>query len=160
MPTMFDSTTPTRISGGPNGIGIYGTGLYTYPRSQIQRQFPGARVLSIDALGTNPAGCGILDVERWDAKPTRIPGWVDERLEAHQHGVLCRIYMQRSSWAECRDYAAELPAAKRATILWWVADWTGAPHMLAGADAVQWASGAMLGKPWDASVTDARFLAG
>lgn len=35
---------------------------------------------------------------------------------------------------------------------YWVADWTGRPFLHPGSAATQWASDAMLGKPWDASL--------
>jgi hypothetical protein len=35
---------------------------------------------------------------------------------------------------------------------YWVADWTGSAFLYPGSAATQWASDAMLGKPWDASV--------
>jgi hypothetical protein len=35
---------------------------------------------------------------------------------------------------------------------YWVADWTGSPFLYPGSAATQWASDAMLGRPWDANL--------
>ena len=150
---MYDSTRPGLIPAGAEYIAIYGNGRFAADRATVKRQFPSARIYSIDVLNTDPAGCGIADVENGDMTPADVPGWVQARLGAHP-GVLCRIYCNRSNGPAVKDQVAMLPAEAREQVRYWIADPTGTPHMVPGADATQW----LWAGSWDESLLDPAFI--
>jgi hypothetical protein len=157
MTSMYDSTQPSLIPATAEYIAIYGNGQYAASRETVQRQFPKARIFSIDVLNADAVGCGIADVENGDMTPADVPGWVDRRLAAHHNGVLCRIYCNQSTWPAVKAEVAKLAPEKRAAVRYWIADPTGNAHSLPGADATQyyWAG------DWDQSTIDtARFVTG
>lgn len=43
----------------------------------------------IDVTGAAPKACSWLDVERGDASPGRVPGWLDERDMPGNQGIYC-----------------------------------------------------------------------
>lgn len=136
-PHMYDSTRPNLIPSGSLGIAIYGNGLYKANYDEIKAQFPDARIWLIDVLG-NGYDCGILDVETGDATPGMIYQWCDEREIQHDWEVLNRIYCNLSTWPTVKSYVAMMPARLRSTVRYWVADWTGQPHLVPGSDATQY----------------------
>lgn len=156
MTSMYDSTQPSLIPADAAYIAIYANGDYAASRETVQRQFPKARIFSIDVLGTDP-GAGIADVENGNMSPGDVPGWVDRRLTAHPNGVLCRVYCNKSTWPAVKSEVAKLPADKSGTVRYWIADPTGTAHSLPGADATQY----YWGNDWDESTIDAsRFADG
>ena len=99
--TMGDSTTlaniPLRYNGRPLDIAaVYGTGLYTAKAADVAARFPSRNyvVVWIDALGTAPQSCQVLDVEPGCATAGRAPGWVKER-RAVVHTSLPTVYCDR-----------------------------------------------------------------
>lgn len=137
--TMYDSTQPHLIPKDAQYIAVYGNGEYVADTRAVHEQFPGARILSIDVNGSAPKTCSVLDIERFDATPEQLPAWVTERLDGDP-GWYCRPYVNASNWERARAAASELPAKLQAQIRWWVADWTNAAHIPAGAAACQWRS--------------------
>ena len=154
MTSMYDSTQPSLIPADAQYIAIYANGDYPSSRDTVKKQFPSARIFTIDVLNTDPAGCGIADVENGDMQPSDVPGWVDRRLRAHP-GVLCRIYCNQSTWPSVKSEVAKLPQEQRDSVRYWIADPTGTEHSVPGADATQW----FWGDNWDQSVIDtSRFV--
>lgn len=118
-------------------MAVYWNGLYAANMAQVARQFPKARIFTIDVLGTAPEDCGIADVENRDMTPADIPGWVNRRIDAHPD-ALARIYCNKSTWPAAQREVVTLAPAQRERVRWWIADPTGTDHGIPGADAVQW----------------------
>lgn len=137
--TGYDAVNWPNIPHVAKCIMAYGNGAYAVAKATIEAHYPGVPVKMIDVNATDPANCGILDIERYDATPEQFPGWVRKRLQLHP-GTLCRAYMNLSTWPQVKEYAAELDAAQLAQVRYWVADWTGQPHIPEGAAACQYAS--------------------
>ena len=65
----------------------------------------------IDVLGSAPESAFWLDVERGDATPAQVPGWLDEREKSG--GGVGGVYCDRSALA-----AVEAAAGDRPHLLW------------------------------------------
>ena len=130
--TFYDSINPSQIPAGRQ-VATYADGQYAVSRSQVSD--PG-NVIWIDVSG-NDANANALDVEPGDATPAQAAGWVDHRLTAHP-GAVAIIYTMRSDWAAAQAAVDTLPAQMRASVRWWIADPTGQPHIVPGAQATQW----------------------
>jgi hypothetical protein len=130
--TFYDSTTPSEIP-GHRQIATYADGDYAVERSSVSD--PG-QVIWIDTDG-HDANADALDVEPGDATPAEVAGWVKRRLTAHP-GAIAIVYTMRSDWPAAKASVDTLPARMRASVRWWIADPTGHPHILPGAQATQW----------------------
>lgn len=154
MTSMYDSTQPSLIPAAAEYIAIYANGEYAADKASVQKRFPHARIFNIDVLNSDPGGSGIADVENGDMKPGDLPGWVDRRLARHP-GELCRVYCNKSTWPSVKSEVARLPQDRRDLVRYWIADPTGNPHSLPGADATQY----HWGDTWNESTIDrSRFV--
>ncbi len=79
---------------------------------------------------TTQADADVLDIEQGDATPAGAPGWVDRQLARGLWQPT--LYCERSQWDEVKA------AVGNRNVAYWVADYTGAPHYLPGAVAVQY----------------------
>lgn len=151
--SMFDSIRPSRIPAGTSYIAAYFNGNWPANFTQLERQFPGARIFAIDVLGNGYQHCGIADVENGDMTPSMIDDWVRRRLLIYPD-VLCRIYCNQSTWPAAKSAVYQLSPAEQQHIRWWIADPTGTEHMVDGADATQWEWETL----WDRSVISPLFI--
>jgi len=129
---IYDSVDPQAIPAG-QVVATYATGAHPIPTSAVAGR---RRVIWIDTLGTDPSA-NELDIEPGCASPSQAAGWVRARLTSHP-GATAILYSSISEWSEIRADVASLPAWMRAKIRWWIADPTGSPHMVPGAQATQW----------------------
>jgi hypothetical protein len=143
---IYDSVTPGSIP-AHHLVATYATGGYAVPAAQVA----GRRVLWIDTNGSDPRASA-LDIEPGDATPTMAAGWVRAKLSADPH-ALARLYTMQSEWPAVQAAIATLPAHMRAHVRYWIADPTGYPHMVPGADATQW----YWGKGYDITTAKPRF---
>jgi hypothetical protein len=130
--TFYDSTTPSQIPENQQ-IATYADGDYAVVRSTVSNP---EQVIWIDIDG-HDANANALDVEPGDAAPSEVAIWVKHRLTAHP-GSIAIVYTMRSEWAAAKASVATLPASMRSQVKWWIADPTGHPHILPGAQATQW----------------------
>ena len=130
--TFYDSINPSKIPANQQ-IATYADGKYAVERSLVSN--PG-QVIWIDING-HDANANALDVEPGNATPAEVASWVDRRLTAHP-GTIAIVYTMRSDWAAAKASVATLPAAMRSQVRWWIADPTGHPHIVPGAQATQW----------------------
>ena len=129
---IYDSVVPQTIPAG-QVVATYATGAHPIPTSAVAGRHT---VIWIDTLGTDPSA-NALDIEPGCASPAQAAGWVRERLTAHP-GATAILYTTISQWSTVQADVASLPSSIRAKIRWWIADPTGSPHMLPGAQATQW----------------------
>ena len=128
---IYDSVTPANIP-AHHEIATYADGGYAVPASHVA----GKHVLWIDTNGSDPRAAA-LDVEPGDATPTGAAAWAKAKLTAQPHGTAI-IYTMRSDWAAAQAAVDTLPGHMRDQVRWWIADPTGTPHIVPGAQATQW----------------------
>ena len=132
---IYDSVTPGTIPSGEVAA-VYANGAYATSAAQVTGHHS---VLWIDTDGSDP-GANVLDVEPGDASPAAAAKWVRQRLTAHSDTVAI-VYTMMSDWQQVKHEIAALPAAMRSKVRYWIADPTGVPHVVAGANATQWSWG-------------------
>jgi hypothetical protein len=128
---IYDSVTPSAIP-AHHEIATYATGAYAVPASHVA----GKKVVWIDTNGTDPHA-NALDVEPGDVTPAGAATWAQAKLAASPKSIAI-IYTMRSDWAATRDAIDTLPQPMRTHVRWWIADPTGVPHIVPGAQATQW----------------------
>lgn len=129
---IYDSVSPGTIPAG-KAAAVYSNGAYAASSAQVAGH---NSVLWIDTNGSNPAA-NVLDVEPGDATPVGAAQWVKQRLTSQPHEVAI-VYTMISQWQQVKDNVAALPAWMQSKVRYWIADPTGVPHVLAGANATQW----------------------
>jgi hypothetical protein len=130
--TIYDSVKPGAI---PNGkaAAVYVNGAYAASAAQVAGY---GSVLWIDTNGSDPAA-NVLDVEPGDATPAGAAQWAKQRLSSRPHSVAI-IYTMMNDWQQVKDNVAALPGWMQSKVRYWIADPTGVPHVVAGANATQW----------------------
>jgi hypothetical protein len=128
---IYDSVTPTAIP-GHHLVATYATGPFAVPASQVA----GRSVMWIDTNGSDP-NANALDIEPGDATPTMAATWTSEKLSADPH-VDAVLYTMQSEWPAVQAAIGTLPHWMQEHVRWWIADPTGYPHVLPGANATQW----------------------
>jgi hypothetical protein len=130
--TIYDSVTPSSIPAGQQAA-VYSDGSYAASPAQVAGH---PNTLWIDTNGSNPKA-NALDVEPGDATPQQAGTWVQQKLSATPNQVAI-VYTMRSDWSATQAAIGQLPTWMQSHVKWWIADPTGAPHMVPGADATQW----------------------
>ena len=126
---MYDSTDAASIPKSAVMVAGYINGAFKWSADDWAR-FPNAAHVQINVTGDVADGGDILDVERFDATVLQIPDWVKQRdAVGGMHGIYCN----RSSLLTVQRVLAAIPI----TTALWVADWTNAPHQVAGCVATQ-----------------------
>jgi hypothetical protein len=129
---VYDSVTPSQIPAGQK-VATYADGGYAVNPANVASR---GHVLWIDTNGSDPRAAA-LDVEPGDATPQMAAQWAWHKLHAAA-GQVAIIYTMRSEWAATQAAVAGLPAPMQHQVRWWIADPTGVPHIVPGADATQW----------------------
>ena len=132
MRIMYDSVSPSLIPAHAEMVMGYIDGKYTWSEEDWAR-FPGAVKVGISVEPAREHG-DVLDVERGDATPDDASWWITARRVAGSRWHA--IYCNRVTVPAVLDATAHL----RIRFGLVVADWTGQPHELPGAVAVQYAS--------------------
>ncbi len=128
---FYDSVTPSAIPSG-HEIATYADGPFAVSPSQVA----GQKVLWIDTNGSDPSA-NVLDVEPGDATPSQAATWTQQKLSADPSATAI-IYTMQSDWPATQSAIGTLPAWMQSHVRWWIADPTGSPHMVPGANATQW----------------------
>jgi hypothetical protein len=128
---MYDSIQPLAIPADVEAVAGYIDGpLSKWPDSAWGRFTKARVVIQICTWGPRKLG-NCLDIERGDSIVEDARPWA---LDAMARGVKQpKLYMSLSDFPEVRSLTSDLP------VLYWVAHYTGAPHLPAGADACQYA---------------------
>jgi hypothetical protein len=129
---IYDSTTPSAIPAGQQAA-VYSDGAYATTPAQVAGH-PGT--VWIDTNGSNPSA-NALDVEPGDATPAQAGQWVAQKLTSTP-GQVAIVYTMRSDWPAVQAAVGQLPPWMQSHVRWWIADPTGVPHMVPGANATQW----------------------
>lgn len=128
-----DSVDPFALQAGSYGA-VYANGRYFATKAQVAHL---RAVLWIDVNGEDP-GANELDIETGDATPETVLTWVPRHCEVYGSQARSRLYCNLSTWPEVKLAVARLEPVHRASVRYRIADPTGVPHMVAGADATQW----------------------
>jgi hypothetical protein len=128
---FYDSVTPSAIPAG-HEIATYADGPFAVSPSQVA----GQKVLWIDTNGSDPSA-NVLDVEPGDATPSQAATWAQQKLSADPNATAI-IYTMQSEWPATQSAIGTLPSWMQSHVRWWIADPTGYPHIVPGANATQW----------------------
>lgn len=132
MRTMFDSTTPRAIPSNAVLVAGYANGRYAWSPLDWKR-WPAAAhvVISVNAWY---ASALVLDVENGDATPEQANGWIiaAERVT----GWTPTLYGTKETLDRCKVFVAQANLACD----YWLAEWTGIPHLPSGFAACQYAA--------------------
>ena len=125
--TMYDAIDVAAIPADAALVASYVDGYGGY-NSAVAR-FGAAKCVSISVQNNN---ADVADVETGAMTPADLPGWIARQ----QARGIARpvVYCNASTWPSVK---AAVGAAK---VSYWIAEWTGSPFTLAGADAVQYVS--------------------
>ena len=145
MTTMYDSTDPSMIPTDAAIVAGYTTGLYAWDSAGWAR-FPTAQKVTITV--TPAALAKVLDVETFNATPESAPGWA---TKVRATGVAPCVYCSRYLQPQVQTAFSQAGVAEPD---WWIADWTGSPHLLEGTVATQYANPPTSGGVYDLSETD------
>lgn len=118
-------------------VGAYANGGYASDPASIGEVIHG-QALWIDTNGSTPKA-NVLDVEPGNASPQLAGEWVRSHARSVP-GSPAIIYTMRSQWATAQADVQRDGQGQQ--VRWWIADPTGHPHMVHGADATQWYWGA------------------
>lgn len=129
--TIYDSTMPW-LAPSSAPVAVYATGPYAATEAQASAH---SSHLWIDTQGGDPKASA-LDVEPGDATPSEALTWARARL-AHKR-VVATIYTDKGEWGATKAALNNLPGSEKPRVKWWIADPTGSPHIVPGADATQW----------------------
>ena len=155
---MYDTQYPSIVPATAELVVSYPDGTIGYSYSKAKEIF-GVRAHSISWSGVN---ADMADVEIWSTFPeAKIAEWVKAQ---HARGIPRPvIYTPLFQWDRVKSLVGNL------VVSWWVPDWTGKPHAIKGADAVQYgaqasSSGPMItdptkctGKTYDLSLVQPSF---
>ena len=114
-------------------MATYANGAYAASPSAVAGH---GNVLWIDTNGSDP-GANALDVEPGDATPAGAAQWVWTKMRA-DHGATAIVYTMISDWTSVKANVGALPSWMQGHVRYWIADPTGVPHVLPGANATQW----------------------
>ena len=126
--TMWDGCNPIDLPRKARMVAGYIDGPCKWP-PEGWSTFPEARKVRITTTA-NPLA-DVFDWERGTASLSQVRQAVLDRADAYLPSV---VYVSVSEWAVAKAAVDLLPVA------WWVADWTGRPHLPAGTVACQYAS--------------------
>ena len=143
MRTLYDSVTAADIPEYAAMVAGYTDGKYAWTDTDWALH-KGAQQVRITVFPGDNEG-QVLDVENGDATPGESVSWVRARRAA---GADPSVYMNVATWGAVR---AAFRAAGVTEPHYWVADWTGARHLPAGAVACQYADPKTSGGHFDLS---------
>lgn len=133
---MYDATNPSVIPDGPLLAGYINGKWPSY--FQIAIDHPQSTVLTITVKAHNPDGsyviADILDIESGDATPSEAPGWTQAMRTLHRP-IIANYCSRLATWPGTK--AAYLSDGVP-TPDFWIADYTGQPHLLPDTVATQW----------------------
>jgi hypothetical protein len=140
--TMYDSTEPAAIPPDAEIVAGYVDGSYRWSDADWNRFATSVKVGIATQPSTNEGT--VLDVELGDATPEQAPAWI--RMRQADGVPQPTIYCGLSAVGRVRE-------ACKGLLYWlWVADWTGSPHPVSYAAAVQYANSAQAGGHFDLSI--------
>jgi hypothetical protein len=134
---MYDSVNLTNfIQDDWDYLAAYVTGRYAQDLTQLRQDFPDARIWEIDVTGAAPTA-SIKDIETGDLSPADVRWIVPQHHQANPN-ELCRLYCNLETWPAVKAAVRALSPELRAIVRYWIANPTGAPHLVPGSDATQW----------------------
>lgn len=142
--TLYDSTTVADIPVDAPAVAGYVDGAYRN-LAELTARFPDRPVISITVTGIG--GVRVADVETGDLTPMQGAEWAKSEIAAGRRPTLYYARSTGQAIAACLNGALVDPFA----VDYWVADWTGTPHLVNGSVATQYADPTTSGGHFDLS---------
>ena len=137
--TMYDTQYPNIVPSSADLVVSYVDGPAGNSYSTAQSKF-GSRALSITWTGEN---ADIADVESSAVSTDQLPAWIDAQIaRGIPKPVVYAIYSGIGT-----NYQQVKQAVGTKSVSFWLSDWTGKPHSIPGADAVQYGAQASPSSP-------------
>jgi hypothetical protein len=137
--TMYDTQYPSIVPSSADLVVSYVDGPAGDSYNQAQSIF-GSKALSITWTGEN---ADIADVESGAVSTDQLPDWIDAQVaRGIPKPVVYAIYSGIGT-----NYQQVKQAVGTKSVSFWLSDWTGKPHSLPGADAVQYGAQASPSSP-------------
>jgi hypothetical protein len=137
--TMYDTQYPSIVPKSADLVVSYVDGPAGDSYSSAKNLF-GRRALSITWTGEN---ADIADAEQGAVSLSQLPAWIKaQQARGIKKPVVYAIYSGIGT-----NYQQVKQAVGSAKVSWWLSDWTGKPHTLPGADAVQYGAQASPSSP-------------
>ena len=92
----------------------------------------------------------VIDIEPGNLSVAAGVQWCIDKIA---HGQRPTVYASRS-WVPTITAGLQARGVDLARVDWWVADWTGTPHLVPGSVATQYANPPSSGGSYDVSITD------
>jgi hypothetical protein len=132
MRTMYDSVTARDIPGHPQLVAGYANGRYAWSSADWRRFAPASHVMI--SVKASYFAAIVLDVEPGNDTPAQAPGWVAQSRRVT--GWTPTLYGSRAWLDRCRILVDKAGL----DCDFWLAEWTGVPHLPAGFAACQYAA--------------------
>jgi hypothetical protein len=137
--TMYDTQYPSIVPSSADLVVSYVDGPQASNYNQAVSIF-GSKALSITWTGQN---ADIADVESSAVSTSQLPAWIDAQVaRGIPKPVVYAIYSGIGT-----NYQQVKQAVGTKSVSFWLSDWTGKPHTLPGADAVQYGAQASPSSP-------------
>ena len=151
MATLYDAVDVAAIPASATIVGAYVDGAWPTAKSPeiAARRALGVTIVTISVNGST------LDADVIDIEPGNISigdgvAWCARNLA---RGKRPTIYASKS-WIPQIEDELRARGLSPASVDWWVADWTGYPHLVPGSVATQYANPPASGGNYDVSLTD------
>lgn len=146
MGTLYDAVDVAAIPKDAQIVAGYVDGNWpTF--DELVAALPDAQHVSITVTGK--PGAMVADCETGDLSPRTAAGWAKSEIAAGRRPC---IYYSRSAAGEV-SAALQNDGIALGEVDYWVADWTGAAHVVPGSVATQWADPPKSGGNYDISET-------
>lgn len=149
--TLYDSTNVADIPETAEAVAGYVDGQYRN-LAELTARFPDKPVISITVTGIG--GVRVADVETGDLTPMQGAEWAKAEIAAGRRPTLYYARATGQAIAACLNGALVDPFA----VDYWVADWTGDPHLIKGSVATQYADPTTSGGHYDLSLAEESWI--
>ena len=151
MATLYDAVDVAAIPANATIVGAYVDGAWPTAKSPeiAAMRARGVTIVTISVNGST------LDADVIDIEPGNIsiPAGVDWCAKNLARGKRPTIYASRSWIPQIQD-ALRAHGIAPSSVDYWVADWTGTPHLVPGSVATQYANPPTSGGNYDVSMTN------
>jgi len=157
MAKMYDAVDVAAIPADARIVGAYVDGAWPTAKSPqvAAMRAQGVQIVTISVTGST-LDADVIDIEPGNISVQAGVVWCERKLA---RGDRPTVYASRS-WIPQIEDALRLIGVAPSLVDYWVADWTGVPHLVPGSVATQYANPPQSGGNYDVSLTNGTWPAG